>query len=120
MVLLSEKRKSQRIDSQSITVSIADGNKIFEGVIDDISTGGVKISQLSNKFSPSHQKYVSVVSGNNKNFKILLQPCWKRSIRGGQYLEVGFEIEYPPWSWTEFVRKQLPENEIEDIWGDFD
>ena len=120
MVLLSEKRKAQRVDSKSITVSIADGNKVFEGVIGDISTGGIKISLLSKKFNPTFQKYVSVVCGNNKNFKILLQPCWKRSVQGGQYLEVGFEIEYPPWSWTEFVQRQLPETELEDVWGDFD
>lgn len=119
MLTIEEKRRDERVGMRSLTASIADGRDIFEGVIEDVSTGGFRIAQLPRNFNPDTRQYVTVISGRRKNFKFLIQPCWKRYTQGGHYQEVGFEIAFPPWSWTEFVRQNMPDHEPDDVWEDF-
>lgn len=112
-----DKRKYERLELRGLIADIADGNRVFDGYIEDVSSGGFKITQLPQKFDVQPKQYITVISGYKKNFKIIIQPCWHKKTHSGYYQEVGFKIVQPPWAWTEFVQDMLPEEELEDVWG---
>ena len=58
---------------------------------------------LSDRFSATHQCYVAVVSGEDKYYKVLIQPRWLKRAQGGDSMDVGFKVIDAPWEWTEFV-----------------
>ncbi len=113
---VTNKRRYERLEIRGLMADIADGNRVFDGSIEDFSTGGFKITQLPQKFAVQSKQYVTVVSGHKNNFKIVIQPCWYKKTHSGYYQEVGFRIVQPPWSWIEFVQEMSPEV-VEDVWG---
>ncbi len=117
MTNLKNKRKFERVELRGLIADIADGSFVFDGLIEDVSTTGFKISQLPKQFELKLKNYVTVISGYKKNFKIVIQPRWTRRTNNGYYQEVGFQIINPPWAWTEFIQEMLPEIDTEDVWG---
>ncbi len=113
----NNKRKHERVELRGLIVDIADGHRVFDGMIEDISAGGFKITQVPSKFDLIPRNYVAVISGYRKNFKVIIQPCWTKKADNEYYMEIGFKIIQPPWAWVEFIQDMLPEDEQTDVWG---
>lgn len=113
--VLHIKRRHSRIEVQGFEGDIADGNFVIEGVVDDVSFGGFKMSNLPRNFLTSSQNYTTVVSGKGKHFRLIVTPCWKKIATRNHSMEVGFKIVGTPWEWSEFIT-----NEISTISKDHD
>lgn len=94
-------RRSRRERVSGFTCDIADGYRLLNGRVENISANGFKMTQLSEAFLGDEHCYRTVVAGGGKHFKILAKPCWKRSSPEG--LEVGFKIIDVSWEWTELL-----------------
>lgn len=85
--------------------TVSDGKAAYLGVIEDISTTGVCVSQVPAVFDDTADHCFTVVKGPSQDFKVVLHPCWARATNRGMYKVIGFEIEDPSESWTKFVEK---------------
>ena len=101
--LLPSKRRHPRVDVQGLAGDIADGNFVFEGIVEDVSLGGLKMSNLPINFSALNRSYTTVISGKDKHYKCIVIPCWTKKAKNNRLVEVGFKIIQAPWEWTEFV-----------------
>jgi len=117
MMKYKNKREFERAEISGLIADIADDKFVFDGLIEDVSVTGFKITQLPKQLELKLKKYVTVISGYKRNFKIVIKPCWAKKTHNGYYQEVGFKIINPPWAWTEFIQTMLPEKESVDVWG---
>lgn len=101
------KRRDQRGKVAGFYSDIADGNFVFAGVVKDISSRGIKISDLPLDFPLEKSGYRTVISGSGKHYRVLLRPCWANRDSGTRSIEAGFMIVDAPWDWEEFVLEQL-------------
>jgi hypothetical protein len=99
-------RRYHRGNVSGYSCDIADGQRFFGGVVEDVSSNGFKMSHLSDSFLGEKHNYRAVISGNGKHFKMLAKPCWRRQTASG--LEIGFKIVDVSWEWTEFVMDIVP------------
>ncbi len=98
-------RKSVRHATVGLMSNISDGKSTYVSIVEDISTGGVRISKVPAVFDDTAARCYSVVTGPENDFTITLQPRWTRVTNNGMYKMIGFRIENPPDDWTEFVRE---------------
>ncbi len=98
-----DKRKNDRLDMMGFISKIAFGNLVLNSNIADISEEGIKVTEMPLKFKVNPQKYITVVGGHRKNFKLVIQPRWFKKVKKGNYQEVGFKILQSPPAWTEFI-----------------
>ena len=110
---MENQRKYQRMDVDGFNADISDGVGFFPGVISDVSRFGLLMRDLPKRVNDSTRKMTVVVSGNGKNFKMLVRPKWSQQT--GLRKMMGFEILNTPWEWTEFVMKIEPQVD-DDIW----
>ncbi len=81
---------------------LVDGRKIIGGIVENISAGGFKITNLPKSFTAEKHFYTTVLSGGGKHYKILARPCWRK--KNGEYLfTTGFKILDAPWQWLELT-----------------
>lgn len=98
-------RRYRRENVSGYSCDIADRHRLISGVIDDISSNGFRVSQVSDAFPGDGHSYRTVVSGNGRHYKIVAKPCWQRKTANG--LEIGFKILDVSWEWTEFVLEMV-------------
>lgn len=98
---------------------IADGNLIVGGMIDDISTGGFRMTGIPEIFKAEKHTYAVVLSGGGKHYRLLAKPCWKKKGSGPDQAEMGFKIIDAPWEWVELTMKEIPEFDYEDFFASF-
>ncbi|MEE4241113.1 MAG: hypothetical protein V2I36_06580 [Desulfopila sp.] len=108
-------RVYQRIEIDGLKADISDGKGFFPGVVNDVSRFGVCMVDLPSRFDEKAMRMTAVISGRNKNFKILVRPKW--SGLAGTRKMVGFEIINTPFDWTDFVM-QLEPREDGSVWND--
>ncbi len=115
-----EKRRFNRMELHGHIADIADGNFIYGGIIEDVSLGGLKLNSLPTKFAIEGRTYCIVVSGeaSETHFKIKVRPRWKRTVKSGLSMDVGFMVVDAPMEWTDMVKKMMPKKkeEEEDVW----
>lgn len=97
------RRQSVRTPVKGMMGDIADGNFAFAGTVENISSGGMKISNLPKDFSIANQSYRTVVSGDGKHYRILVRPCWVKRDNLTNTTEAGFKIVEASWEWEEFI-----------------
>lgn len=97
------KRKFERVQISGLYGDVAAGNLILNGLVDDISPGGFKLSQLPASFQNDKHVYTVILSKGENHYKILAKPCWDTKTEGKNSMEVGFKIIDAPWEWTEFT-----------------
>ncbi len=105
----SSKRKYQRVAVDGFSGDIADGRQVLAGVVSNVSSSGVRMSKVPDSFSAEKKQYVAVISGNNKHFKVLLQPRWTQRNKQTGSMDVGFKIIDSSWEWSEFIYHNVPE-----------
>lgn len=103
------KRRYKRSSVDGYIGEIADGNKVLSGIVGNVSSSGLRISNLPIGFSTERKHYVAVVSGFNKHYKIVVRPRWYKVQKGDVSVDVGFKILAAPWEWTEFISTTVPE-----------
>ena len=102
-------RRYQREKVVGFSGDIADGNHIIAGEVDNVSTYGFKVVNVTENFRGKKHCYQAIISGNGKHFKLLAKPCWKKITTQG--MEIGFKIVDAPWEWFEFILESLPGNQ---------
>jgi hypothetical protein len=101
--LMSSKRRHSRVEVHGFVGDIADGNFVLGGIVEDVSSGGFKLSSLPGNFSAADRNYTTVISGKGKHYKVIVIPCWTKKASNSRSVEAGFKIVQAPWEWTEFV-----------------
>lgn len=118
-----EKRRHDRVRLKGYISDIADGNFIYGGILEDVSTEGLRLNDLPTRFSVEGKKYSIVVSGGPaaNHYKLIVVPCWNQE--NGASMDVGFKVVQAPADWKALVRKIVPieknEEEDEDVWDQF-
>lgn len=97
------KRRHARVDVHGYIGDIADGNFVLGGIVEDVSSGGFKLSNLPGTFSAADHSYTTVISGNGKHYRVIVIPCWTKKAGNDRSVEVGFKIVEASWEWAEFV-----------------
>ncbi|MBW2328351.1 MAG: PilZ domain-containing protein [Deltaproteobacteria bacterium] len=115
-----EKRRHERIELHGHIADVADGNFIYGGIIEDVSISGLKLNSLPTKFAIEGRTYCIVVSGETSeaHFKIKVRPRWKRMVKSGLSMDVGFMVVEAPLEWTHLVKKMMPKKKKDeaDVW----
>jgi len=109
------KRKYRRMDITGFDCDIADGSSSYGGKVEDISSGGFKITNIPQSFSADRYVYTVLLSSQDgKHFRLLARPCWSKRNSGADRLEMGFRIIDAPWEWTEFTFGEISDVDYED------
>lgn len=115
-----EKRRHERMELHGHIADIADGNFIYGGIIEDVSLGGLKLKSLPTKFAIEGRTYCIVVSGevSETHLKLKVRPRWKRKVKSGLSMDVGFMVIDAPLEWTELINKMMPKKkkQKQDVW----
>lgn len=104
------KRKYHREKVSGFVGNIADGQKIIDGIVENISPGGFEITNLPHTFTGEGYAYTAVLSGGGKHYKVLTSPCWRMK-KDNNTLHIGFKILDAPWQWLAFTMHDIPQNQ---------
>jgi len=107
----TDKRANERHLTMGLMSTVSDGKGAYLGVVEDISTAGVCLSQVPAVFDDGAEHCFTVVKGGEKDYKIVLRPCWARATNRGMYKVIGFQIEDPTESWKDFVNRITQESD---------
>lgn len=102
------KRKYHRAKVSGFVGNIADGQRIIDGIVENISTGGFEITNLPQVFNGDGDTYTAILSGGGKHYKVLTKPCWRKK-KGNNNINIGFKILDAPWEWLEFTMHDIPQ-----------
>ncbi len=105
------KRRYQRTDVADFIGNLADGKKVFGGMVENISTGGFEMTNVPQSFSSAQYLYNVVLSGGGKHYKMLVKPCWRKK-KGISDIVIGFKILDASWEWVAFTQNQVPERRV--------
>ena len=93
--------------------TLADGHFFFDGMVENISRSGLKVTGIPAKFDIHTRACTTIVSGRGKNFKLKVKPSWAQD--NGLYKDVGFQILSSPVDWLLMLNDLDPREK--DIWG---
>ncbi len=115
-----EKRRHERILLKGYIADIADGKFIYGGIIEDVSSDGLRLNDLPAKFAIEGKRYNLVISGGPANdyFKLTVFPRWRS--KRGRTVDVGFRVVESTAGWKALVKRSMPKSETqEDVWDQF-
>ena len=110
-------RKHRRAGVPGFVGDLADGNLVIGGIIEDISTGGFRITNIPESFAAEKFTYTAILSGGGKHYRLLVKPCWKKKGTIPGSAEMGFKILDAPWEWLNLIMKEIPEFDYEEEFG---
>lgn len=102
-----ENRMHPRLATEGISAYISDGTNCYPGKINDISPGGVMITNPGNAIAREADSLGILMNCNGKCFPIQVKPLWKED--NGQEENIGAEIIDNFWNWDEFANAAKPE-----------
>lgn len=82
---------------------VYDGRSAVLGVVEDISLGGLCVSNIPSTFEDTTGTCYMAISGPRGDYYLSLKPRWKRSTNNGMYKTMGFKIDRAPEKWTQFL-----------------
>jgi hypothetical protein len=85
----------------NMEADVSDGTLMFDGTVSNVSLEGLMLRNVPRKFDFYSPKWVAVIDGPGKIFKLLIKPRW--STIHGQHKNIGFQIISPPWKWIRFI-----------------
>ena len=88
---------------------ISDGNLVCQGAVSNLSRKGLMISNIPKPFDFYSPKWIAIVNGAGKNFKLLMKPRW--STANGKWKDIGCQIISPSLNWIKFIN-ELDDQEI--------
>lgn len=110
------KRKHNRYRVSGYITHICDNRGAYEGIIKEVSDGGLSLTQVPVQFNSNVMSCVAVISGEQLTIKVKLQPVWSEHADDEVYQDVGFKIINSPWGWSEFVTKNTPRETLSRHW----
>lgn len=110
---MDNKRRYFRIDVQGFEADISDDIGFCSARVKDVSRFGICLSEMPRKLHVKGDKFLLVISGNGRRFKVQAQGKWEK--KQGLDSLVGVEIKNAPWGWTEYVSAIEPIDD--DVWG---
>ncbi len=111
------KRRYQRTGVRDVVADIGDGNDLLGGLVTDISSGGFRMTHVTDTFAIERYSYPTIISSGGRYYKVLAKPCWHRLNSRTHSQEIGFKIVDASWEWTEFVLNAASDADHEDDWG---
>ena len=90
----------------NMAADISDGSLVFDGTVSNITRKGFMISDVPQTFDFYSPKWVAIVNGTEKKFKLPIKPRWSKT--QGKCKEIGFQIISPSLNWVKFI------NELDD------
>ena len=106
-------RVYQRVEVSGFQADVSDGMGFFPGEVCDVSRFGLCMRDLPKRVNETSNRMTVVVSGNGKNFKMIVRPKWSQA--SGLRKTVGFEILNTPYEWTDFILRLEPKGD-QDAW----
>jgi hypothetical protein len=97
------KRKCNRRKVAGYYGDLAIDSNIVRGVVQDISSGGFKLSHLPDSFQNEKHVYTIIISKGDSHYKLLAKPCWQNKKSEETHLNVGFKVIDAPWEWAELT-----------------
>jgi hypothetical protein len=94
----------------TMAATMSDGKFVFEGMVENISRTGFKMTDIPAKFNTESEECTAVISSKSKNYKFSVRPTW--STEAGIYKVVGFEILSAPAEWIELLDELDPEGKV--------
>lgn len=82
---------------------ISDGKSSVLGIVEDLSSTGLRVGQVPVDFDDAVKQCKAVVHSPTGDFNIVLAPRWTKETNQGMYKTIGFQIVNPPEGWKEFV-----------------
>lgn len=95
------KRKYRRYDV-NIPITISDGKKVHEGVIENISQKGIMVSDIPKRFDYTNSEWSGVFEMDGKHLKMKFEPVWV-SDTTKLNLSMGFKLLKYPLDWITIV-----------------
>ncbi len=102
-----QKRRYPRAIVEGFTGNLADGMRIVEGRVGNISAGGFEFSNIPDSFTADKHSYTMKLSNGGKYYKLLVTPCWRKP-KGGDIFDIGFKILDAPLDWLEYTFNSIP------------
>lgn len=93
----------------NMETDVSDGTLVFDGTVLNVSRKGLMLRNIPRKFDFYSPKWVAIVDGPGKIFKLLMKPRWSKM--QGQHKNIGFQIISPPLKWIRFIN-ELDNGEI--------
>lgn len=97
------KRKFDRVVVKGIFGDVAIDNSIINGIVQDISPGGFKLSRLPDSLIVDKHVYTVVITKGDSHYKLLAKPCWEQKLNDTASMDVGFKVIDSPWEWAELT-----------------
>ncbi len=98
-------RRDRRRKVSGFYGDIAWGKSLSTGVVEDISRGGFRMTDLPVAQDRAGHHFCRVVlSGQGRYYRLLVTPCWEKATAEGGRVEVGFKILDSSWDWLELTR----------------
>lgn len=107
MEISSNCRATDRHQTIGMMSNLFDGKSKVLGVVEDVSLGGLCVSNIPSTFEDKAEVCLSVVNGPHRDFHLSLQPRWVMPTNRGMYKMIGFAILEPPTDWQLFVEKMV-------------
>ena len=96
------KPREKRIEF-AMGADISDGTLVFDGTVSNASLKGLMLRGVPIKFDLNSPKWVAVIDGPGKIFKLLMKPRWSKV--QGKRQDIGFQIISPPLKWIRFINE---------------
>ncbi|MBU0946244.1 MAG: hypothetical protein KJ804_22500 [Proteobacteria bacterium] len=108
------RRAGKRQSTMGLLSSLWDGKYACIGVIEDVSSTGIRVSQVPSYFDEYSQECLTVVHGPFRDFKVILQPSWKLETRKEMYQLIGFQVVTETVSWKQFAAVILKTSQYQE------
>ncbi|MDD3618096.1 MAG: PilZ domain-containing protein [Desulfobulbaceae bacterium] len=96
-------RSTDRHQTLGMMTNLFDGEATVLGVVEDVSLGGMCVSNIPASFEDKTEVCLSIVTGPRRDFHLALQPRWVQTTNRGMYKIIGFSIQDPPSDWKKFI-----------------
>lgn len=104
---MEENRNQPRLQLKNMSVDIFDGVGFFSGTIKDISRYGLCMKQVPSSLEDGMRRLTIVVSGMDKNFRMIVRPRWFNY--DGYTQDIGVRIVESPRAWQQFIDELMRE-----------
>lgn len=110
----TNRRASKRHATPGLISSMWNGKSACIGMIEDVSTTGLRVSQIPACFNEQTEKCFMIVHGHLQDFKLMLQAVWKSKTKKERYQMTGFKVVNPTRSWKGFLAVTLATTAVND------
>lgn len=92
-------RKHKRMRAPLLLGDLSDGTNVFQGIVEDFSTGGIRLADITDSYCFNNEICTVMVSTGQHNFRLVVKPCWYTKEIDGNNQKIGFKVIDAPWKW---------------------